>query len=56
MANTTQGGRAHSRLSVYNFVRRFAGPTLAYRLAYTGGRAARTEAAKAPIFARRVAA
>ena len=55
MANT-KGKHAHPRLSVYNFVRRFAGPVLAYRLAYTGSQPARIEAAKAPIFAGRVAA
>ncbi len=28
--------RAHSRFTVYNFVRRFTGPLLAYRLAFAG--------------------
>lgn len=32
--------RAHSRFSVYSFVRRFAGPALAYRLAFAGRAAA----------------
>ena len=28
--------RAHSRISVFNFIRRFAGPALAYRLSFAG--------------------
>ena len=28
--------RAHSRFTVYNFVRRFTGPALAFRLAFSG--------------------
>ncbi len=28
--------RAHSRFTVYNFIRRFAGPALAYRLSFAG--------------------
>lgn len=31
-----KGKSAHSRFTVYNFIRRFAGPALAYRLSFIG--------------------
>ena len=57
MVNNTHGQSRPSRLTVYNFVRRFAGPALAYRLSYAVSTPSfGKQSAKSHGFAGRVAA